>query len=158
MRRSSRLSKKRRLSDDDEEGSKKCYRPEATAPMWLQDCGILPTKGDLYGGAHYIDSSTATITPQGRAIKQAAIDFGNGQTLPFTPCKKGYIPVVNNARRVACPLHNEAREKRLAREKWVFRKGEVNLNRFWKASKCDAVKSEPEAVSKDHEEDVKPTE
>lgn len=71
------------------------------------------------------------MTPQGRAIKQAAVDFGNGQTLPFTPCKKGFIPLVNGQRKVACPLHNHAREKRLAKEKGQFRKGELNLNLFW---------------------------
>jgi hypothetical protein len=73
------------------------------------------------------------MTPQGRAIKQAAIDFGNGQTLPFTPCKKGYIPILveGKKRRVACPLHNKAREKRLAKEKGKFRDGEVDLNIFW---------------------------
>jgi hypothetical protein len=71
------------------------------------------------------------MTPQGRAIKQAAVDFGNGQTLPFTPCKKGFIPVVGDQRRVACPLHNRAREKRLAKEKGIFRKGEIDLNLFW---------------------------
>jgi hypothetical protein len=72
------------------------------------------------------------MTPQGRAIKQAAIDFGNGQTLPFTPCKKGYIPILGDGRRVvACPLHNDARKKRLAKEGGKFRKGEVDLNIFW---------------------------
>lgn len=71
------------------------------------------------------------MTPQGRAIKQAAVDFGNGRTLPFTPCKKGFIPVVGNERKVACPLHNIAREKRLAKEQGKFRKGEIDLNFFW---------------------------
>lgn len=94
-------------------------------------CGYPTTKGDLYGGAHYIDSSAATMTLQGRAIKQAAVDFGNGQTLPFTPCKKGFSPMVNGQRMFACPLHNKAREKRLAKEHREFRKGEFNLNRLW---------------------------
>ena len=85
----------------------------------------------MYGGAHYVDSSTATMTPQGRAIKQAAVDFGNGQTLPFTPCKKGYIPLVDGVRKVACPLHNLARERRLEKENGNFRMGEIDLNFFW---------------------------
>ena len=98
---------------------------------WGHVCGYPTAKGDLYGGAHYIDSSAATMTLQGRAIKQAAIDFGNGRTLPFTPCKKGFIPMVKGQRMVACPLHNKAREKRLAKEKGEFRKGEFKLNRLW---------------------------
>jgi hypothetical protein len=72
------------------------------------------------------------MTPQGRAIKQAGIDFGNGQTLPFTPCKKGYIPVVGTKRMMACRLHNKAREIRFAKDESKFRKGEVDLNNFWK--------------------------
>mmetsp|Transcript_7189 Transcript_7189/g.17525 ORF Transcript_7189/g.17525 Transcript_7189/m.17525 type:complete len:151 (+) Transcript_7189:298-750(+) len=34
------------------------------------------------------------MTLQGRAIKRAAIDFGDGKTLPFAPCKRGYAPWV----------------------------------------------------------------
>jgi hypothetical protein len=85
------------------------------------------------------------MTPQGRAIKQAAIDFGNGQTLPFTPCKKGFIPMVKGRRVVACPFHNEAREKRLAKERGKFRNGEVDLNIFWskyEASDADIIHEE----------------
>ena len=84
-----------------------------------------------------MDSSAATMTLQGRAIKQAAVDFGNGQTLPFTPCKKGFIPMVNGQRRLACPLHHKAREKRLAKENWEFRNGEFNLNRLWGKVEAD---------------------
>jgi hypothetical protein len=100
-------------------------------------CGY-PTKsgGDLYGGAHYLDSSAATMTLQGRAIKQAAIDFGDGKTLPFTPCKKGYIALLvvgdNVIQKVACPLHEKARRKRLAKEDNQRRKGEANPDvLFW---------------------------
>lgn len=96
------------------------------------------------------------MTPQGRAIKQAAVDFGNGQTLPFTPCKKGYIPIVNGQHRVACPLHNEARKARLAKENGEFRKGEVNLQIFWfkqsKDSKDGTLKAES---AKDEQVEVK---
>lgn len=87
----------------------------------------------------------ALLTPQGRAIQEAAVKFGDGQTLPFTPCKKGYIPVLtekaskgrsnnsNYKRMYACPLHDEARRKRLQKEGGLteFRKGEVNLTLFW---------------------------
>lgn len=76
------------------------------------------------------------MTPQGRAIKQAAVDFGNGQTLPFTPCKKGYIPMVDDQRKVGCPLHNVAREKRLKKEQGKCRKGEMDPIFFW--SKLEA--------------------
>lgn len=86
------------------------------------------------------------MTPQGRAIKQAAVDFGNGQTLPFTPCKKGYIPLVDGKRKVACLLHNQAREKRLKKEDGKFRNGEIDLNCFWFESE-ELLHVKPEVVS-----------
>ena len=85
------------------------------------------------------------MTPQGRAIKQAAVDFGNGQTLPFTPCKKGFIPIVDGQKRVACPLHNGAREKRLAKDRWKIRLGEMDPSVFWKSNgEKDVGASPPE--------------
>jgi hypothetical protein len=57
--------------------------------------------------------------------------FGDGATLPFTPCKKGYMPVANGRNMFACSLHNESRHKRVAKEGGIFRKGEVDLNDFW---------------------------
>ena len=92
----------------------------------------------MYGGGHYVPSASATLTKQGHAIQQAAINFGNGQTLPFTPCKKGYQPFSNNGqqRMVACPLHNRQRERRLAKEHGKRRKGEADPQElFW--SKAD---------------------
>jgi hypothetical protein len=82
------------------------------------------------------------VTPQGRAIRQASIRFGDGRTLPFTPCKKGYIPVIvfpidkDTTTAVmkfmyACPLHDTARRQRVASEGGKFRVGEVNLNEMW---------------------------
>jgi hypothetical protein len=64
-------------------------------------------------------------------MQEAAIMFGDGATLPFTPCKKGYIPVANGRNMFACPLHNESRHKRVAKEGGIFRNGEVDLNEFW---------------------------
>ena len=105
---------------------------------WGHVCGYPTNKGDLYGGAMYVAS--AAETPQGRAIKEASIRFGDGRTLPFTPCKKGYIPIVDDgSKRYACPLHNEEREKRVKREGECFRTGEFDLNRFWEKDK-DASK------------------
>lgn len=99
---------------------------------WGFVCGYPTSGGDLYGGSHYLESAASTLTPQGRAIKKAAVDFGDTKSLPFTPCKKGYIPIVDGYRKVACQLHNKARERRLERENWKFRKGEVNLEcTFW---------------------------
>eukprot|EP00980_Cylindrotheca_fusiformis_P011971 scaffold2830_cov131-Cylindrotheca_fusiformis.AAC.92 len=89
------------------------------------------------------------MTLQGKAIKQAAIDFGDGKTLPFTPCKKGFIPLLGEERRYACPLHNKAREKRLNKEKGKFRPGEVDLNIFWSRSQ-----DEPKLTTEKHSQDA----
>ena len=95
-------------------------------------CGYPTRNGDLYGGAHYLEAASSTMTPQGRAIHQAAVKFGDGRTLPFTPCKKGYIPVVQGVQMVACPLHNKQRQRRLAKEKGKLRSGEADPNElFW---------------------------
>lgn len=77
----------------------------------------------------------------GRAIRNAAIQFGNGETLPFTPCKKGFIPIVGGERKYACPLHNKHRQRRVAKEGGQFRKGEFDLNVLWKGfeEKCEAI-------------------
>jgi hypothetical protein len=84
----------------------------------------------LYGGAHYVASAAQTL--QGQAIRQAAIDFGDGRTLPFTPCKKGYQPVVKGQRMVACSLHNAHRQKRLNKEKGQRRDAEADPQElFW---------------------------
>lgn len=98
---------------------------------WGYVCGYPTERGDLYGGAHYSQSSSADLTPQGRAIRDASIRFGDGTTLPFTPCKKGYAPIVEGKRFYACPLHDKERRKRVRKEKGVFRMGEVDLNLFW---------------------------
>jgi hypothetical protein len=164
-------------------------KPKATDAAWKQDCGILPSewyriqasvttdvpwgyvcgyptnRGDLYGGGHYVDSASATMTPQGRAIADASRHFGDGRTLPFTPCKKGYLPFVvtkinndhSNAsitdaentlsttngweRRVACPLHEKARRKRLAKENGKCRPGEADPAVLFWNSKLSADNS-----------------
>ena len=96
---------------------------------WGHVCGYPTKQGDLYGGAMYLAS--AAETPQSRAIREASLKFGNGATLPFTPCKKGYIPVVGGIQLYACPLHTKQRERRVKREGRRFRNGEVDLNCFW---------------------------
>ena len=109
---------------------------------WGFVCGypIKSGSGDLYGGGLYMDSSAATLTPQGKAIKQASLDFGDGKTLPFPPCKRGYIPIVRDGDDddkpvkflVACSFHEKARRKRLAREKGKLRGGEADPQQlFW---------------------------
>jgi hypothetical protein len=87
--------------------------------------------GDLYGGAHYSQSSSAALTPQGRAIASASRRFGDGRTLPFTPCKRGYIPVVGGRPMLACHLHDRHRRRRFRRERSTFRAGEVDLSVWW---------------------------
>jgi len=109
-------------------------------------CGypIKSGSGDLYGGGLYQDSSTATTTPQGIAIKQAALKFGDGKTLPFAPCKRGYLPMRSvgskgqqeQRKMVACLYHEKFRRKRLARDKGQCRKGEADPNQlFWSETK-----------------------
>lgn len=79
----------------------------------------------------YIDSSCAQLTPQGRSIKAVAVKFGDGETLPFTPCKKGYIPMVNGEKMYACRIHHKERMKRLVKEGGRYRAGEKKLDDFW---------------------------
>ena len=101
------------------------------------------------------------MTPQGRAMKEVCIQFGDGKTLPFTPCKRGYLPmkggkaikeVENGSRKqqkqkqqkrnneimhtmVACSFHEKLRRKRLQKENNILRWGEVNVNElFWSSS------------------------
>ena len=116
-------------------------------------------RGDLYGGGHYLISSAATMTKQGKAIFETARRFAakpGDNTLPFTPCKRGYIPILTTdksvdeldgekskskgcrrQRMVACSLHNELRLERLKKEGGKFRVGEVDLDKtFW--SKLEA--------------------
>jgi len=104
----------------------------------------------LYGGGHYIPSTTASqtskegsisldksssmsFTPQGQAIEKALHKFGDNGTLPFPPCKVGYDPIHKDTgkRRYACRYHNEKRLKRLKKEKFRYRSGEVPLDPFW---------------------------
>lgn len=99
-----------------------------------------------------MDSSAATMTLQGRAIKQAAIDFGDGKTLPFTPCKKGYIALLMEGdtviQKVACPLHEKARRKRLAKEGGQRRKGEADpAVLFWSKKEDNGVVYPIETIS-----------
>ena len=77
------------------------------------------------------------MTPQGRAIQSTVSKFGDGKTLPFTPCKKGYVPFHKKTGRqlYACQFHNEARRKRMLLDtKGGNRPGEVDLNIFWKSA------------------------
>lgn len=102
----------------------------------------------MYGGSHYIASASENSTPQGRAIKDASRRFGDGKTLPFTPCKKYYNPYClpkdqeggdcgdssvgeDRIRMYGCRLHHEMRKRRLAREAGRWRKGEKKLSDFW---------------------------
>lgn len=80
----------------------------------------------------YVQLASADMTPQGRAIRDAAVRFGDGSTLPFTPCKKGYIPIIKGKTMYACPLHDKYREKRVKRERGHFRTGEFDLAVLWK--------------------------
>ena len=108
---------------------------------WGHVCGYPTNKGDLYGGAMYVAS--AAQTPQGRAIKEASVKFGDGHTLPFTPCKKGYIPIIGGTKMYACPLHTKQRERRVKREGGRFRRGEFRLDYFWDNENGDLKEEMP---------------
>jgi hypothetical protein len=61
------------------------------------------------------------------------VKFGNGKTLPYTPCKKGYTPfqMTTGERLYACMYHNKARCKRLVVDSTiVLRMGEFDYNSF----------------------------
>ena len=89
------------------------------------------------------------MTLQGRAIHEAALRFGDGRTLPFTPCKKGFVPLLannGNQRMFACPLHHDQRRQRFVKEEEQFRRGEVDLTIFWKRQhQADTDAAEPPA-------------
>ena len=105
-----------------------------------------------------MQSSSADMTPQGRAIRDASIRFGNGRTLPFTPCKKGFIPHADGERKYACPLHNKERRRRVLAAGGGFRKGELDLNILWKRNEAEeeaqeeATGDESAQVEKDETE------
>ena len=98
----------------------------------------------MYGGGHYIASTTSkesslALTKQGKAIHLACVKFGDGKTLPFPPCKKGYYPFGENSQKmVACYLHQSKREKRIQKDltsgKGRYRLGETTLEPFWNLS------------------------
>jgi hypothetical protein len=90
----------------------------------------------LYGGGHYIRSAAADTTLQGRAIFQATTLFGDGKTLPFAPCKRGYQPTVNGIPMYACWHHHQERKKRF-NKKQGYQPGETKLEQFWQLSKQD---------------------
>lgn len=79
---------------------------------------------------------------KGRAIRNATFQFGNGETLPYTPCKKGYIPIVHGERKYACSLHNKKRHQRLVQENGIFRVGEVHLNILWERASVKETETE----------------
>mmetsp|Transcript_8454 Transcript_8454/g.16165 ORF Transcript_8454/g.16165 Transcript_8454/m.16165 type:complete len:134 (+) Transcript_8454:191-592(+) len=122
---------------------------------WGFVCGYPTRKGDLYGGAHYMQSSSADMTPQGRAIRDVSIRFGNARTLPFTPCKKGFIPFANGERKYACPLHNKERRRRVLGAGGAFRKGELDLNMFWKRYEAEEEAQDAPAKVEKEEESAK---
>ena len=92
------------------------------------------------------------------AIQAAADKFGNGKTLPFTPCKRGYIPTVKGERKYGCHLHHDMRKARVCKnvgdkelEKLQFRSGEKDLRGFWTTGKIESLvvtkKSKKEKVN-----------
>lgn len=99
----------------------------------------------------YQDSSCAHQTPQGIAIKAAAVGFGDGETLPFTPCKRGYIPIVGGKRMYGCHLHHKQRKKRVLKEGGRYRAGEKKLDDFWVVETKGTSGEESREVAKEEE-------
>lgn len=64
-------------------------------------------------------------------MQEVALKFGDGATLPFTPCKKGYRPFQKGNQMYACDFHEKARRQRVTKADGKFRKGEVLLDLFW---------------------------
>jgi hypothetical protein len=60
--------------------------------------------------------------------------FGNGATLNYPPCKKGYLPIVKNKRMYACWIHHEKRKQRFEREGRKWRDDEQPLSIFWSSA------------------------
>lgn len=100
---------------------------------WGYICGFPIKSGDLYGGGHYIKSAASETTLQGQAIQAATREFGNGgRTLPFTPCKRGYQPILNGVKMYACHFHHRDRLRRfLSKQAQGYRPGEARLDTFW---------------------------
>ena len=118
-------------------------------------CGWPLRTGDMYGGGHYVESASANLTPQGRAILQASTKFGDGRTLPFLPCKRFYNPfAVDGTRLFACRLHSNLRRKRLEQEGWKWRDGEKHLDDFWNELKTVKVNSKKIKVDEDKSNDA----
>lgn len=59
------------------------------------------------------------------------LNLNLGKTMPYSPCKRGYIAIVRGEKMYACTLHNESRMKRIRHEGCVFRSGERDLNDLW---------------------------
>lgn len=84
-------------------------------------------------------------------MQDAAIRFGDGKTLPFTPCKKGYRPFAgSNVIMYACPLHDKERRRRVKKEGGKFRKGEFDLNHFW--SLVETEKAAPDSLQEEDDQ------
>lgn len=77
------------------------------------------------------------MTQQGAAICEVSIKFGDRETLPFAPCKKGYHPLVNGVKMYACRLHHSKRKKRVVKEFHTYRLGETPLDSFWPCTVAD---------------------
>jgi hypothetical protein len=86
-------------------------------------------------------------------MQAVALRFGDGETLPFTPCKKGFKPIAGSRPMYACPLHDKERRRRVTKEGGIFRKGEVDLNVFWKSN----GNTEPDIQNTDKDEESKKT-
>lgn len=96
--------------------------------------------------------ASSNHTPQGVAIRDVSVKFGDGETLPYAPCKKGYYPLVDGVKMYACRLHNAKRKKRITREFNTFRLGETPLDKFWSGTAAEEDSGDDSEDDEDNDE------
>ncbi|GMH66342.1 hypothetical protein TrST_g8846 [Triparma strigata] len=100
----------------------------------------------------YVQSASANLTPQGKAIRESSVIFsgkGGDGSIGFPTCKYKYQPVKDGIHFVACWQHEKFRRERVEREKG-FRDYEVNVAEvFWNKEEDEDNKKDNKKVKKE---------